>query len=326
MLMKQLTVLNEVCRRAVHEGFEIDDTDIIDDPALFDIIDEDERPLDETSPDNSGHSDTVAEVENALMSPEYTQLPLPSNWSSENNNFRPVELDLRIKQAAKTLQTLRDAIADKSFQFSHVIRVAPRKGVRTRARATVATLNHRIAYLARVYRCCRAAMVRLSASEPTLTQYQILLPEHLKSSTAILNPNEPGSTRLQLSWIWQTGAADSSNSHAALRECKSIPYPALYRLFLTYLVNRVHWLQARAQRDRWREEFTLVGYEMEWTMRYFMHEAEVWEGRRRVAVHDDKAGAAAYAARKRHTWREMAAAADTKFMGINNSYRSVLKN
>jgi hypothetical protein len=65
---------------------------------------------------------------------------------------------------------------------------------------------------------------------------------------------------------------------------------------------------------------------MQWTIRYFIHEAEVWEGRRSVAVHDNKMGAAAYAARKRHTWREMAAAADTKFIAINNSYISPLKN
>ena len=29
------------------------------------------------------------------------------------------------------------------------------------------------------------------------------MPEDVKSSTAIVNPNEPGPTWLKLSWIWQ---------------------------------------------------------------------------------------------------------------------------
>ena len=32
------------------------------------------------------------------------------------------------------------------------------------------------------------------------------MPEDVKASTAIVNPNEPGSTCLKLSWIWQTAS------------------------------------------------------------------------------------------------------------------------
>lgn len=93
---------------------------------------------------------------------------------------------------------------------------------------------------------------------------------------------------------------------------------------LTYIVNRVHWLQARAQRDRWREEFTLIGYEMQWTIRYYMHQSEVWQKRRRVALNDNKPGAAAYAARKTRMWGDMAAAAEKKFLNVNSTYESVV--
>ena len=119
--------------------------------------------------------------------------------------YRQVELQLRLKQAEKCLQALWDTIADKSFQYSHVIRVAPRKGVRTRARATIIKLNFEITLHCHVYAKCRVAMVRLGASETILSKYHILLKEDVKSSSAILNPNEPGSSRHQLSWIWQTG-------------------------------------------------------------------------------------------------------------------------
>ena len=155
-----------------------------------------------------------------MTSPETRKLFLPSSWTSQNNVYRPVELTLRIAQASRTLQALRDAIADKSFQYSHIIRVAPRKGVRTRARTTITSLNHLICYHSRVYQRCRMAMVILGADHATLDQYQVLLPEHTKSSTALLDPNEPGSTRLSLSWIWLTGMADGHQPAAALNECK----------------------------------------------------------------------------------------------------------
>jgi hypothetical protein len=221
LLIQQLTVLDSVQRQAVQEGFDSDFTNIIDDVELFDDLDGD-GDTDGAMPNLNTRSEPalVAASDSVILPPERTTLSIPSNWSSQNNQYRQAELDIRIKQASKTLHSLRDVIAEKSFQYSHVIRVAPKKGVRTRARANIATLNHRIAYLARVYGCSRAAMVRLSANTPTLKEYQVLLPEHMKSSTAILDPNQPGSTRLHLSWIWQVGPAADSNSVAAVQECK----------------------------------------------------------------------------------------------------------
>ena len=325
-LVQQLAVLDGVRRQAVQEAFESDSTDMSDDAELFDSIDNDENIVNPTIPTGltvAGQSTAAAATHPPVVAPERTPVSLPSNWLSDNNPFRPIELELRLKQACRTLQTLRDVIADKSFQYSHVIRVAPKKGVRTRARAIIATLNHRIAYLGRVYGFCRAAMVRLAADAATLTEYPLLLPEHVKCSTAILDPNEPGSTRLQLSWIWQTGGVGTSNSEAGLQECESNPL-RVFTVFLKKIVNRVHWLQARAQRDRWKEEFTLVGYEMQWTIRYYMHQSEVWEERGRVAGHSQKSGAAAYAARKTQMWRDMAAVAEKKFAAVNCNYVSVV--
>ncbi|KAF8799515.1 hypothetical protein BYT27DRAFT_7017072, partial [Phlegmacium glaucopus] len=136
--------------------------------------------------------------------PERRRLSMPSSSVTDDHIYIPVELKLRIKQAAKTLEALRDMIADKSFQFSHVIRVAPRKGVHTRARSSIAKLNSWISYHCRVYSRCRMAMTKLGADEVTLNQYRVLTKGDIRSSTALLNPNEPGSTRHQLSWIWQT--------------------------------------------------------------------------------------------------------------------------
>ena len=116
------------------------------------------------------------------------------------------------------------------------------------------------------------------------------------------------------------------------------------------VVQRVHWLRGRAQRDRWAEEVILVTYEMQWTVRHFQHNAGIWQQRagftpagagltaagasvapaaagvtiagadkRRLQAH----GPAAYAARKAEMWMEMAISAQQAFIDINPSYNIV---
>ena len=203
----------------------------LEDPAAFDNLDMENAsantavpPAMPAGPPVTRASAAAAALTSAaildVLPPESRRLSIPSRWQSTDNIYRAVELKLRILQADKTLQALRDTIADKSFQYSHVIRVAPRKAVRTRARAAITKLNFLIAYYSRVYGQCQAAMARLGADDPTLEKYQILLKDDVKSSTALLNPNEPGSTRVQLSWIWQTVTENHESRPDLLRECE----------------------------------------------------------------------------------------------------------
>lgn len=224
LLLTQFTVLNDAQNQITRQAFILGQNDMMDSvAAAFDDLDDEDTTELETSTtsmnnDISGEYDTAAP--GSLDQPETHPLGLPSNWVNQDNPYRAVELDLRIKQAENCLLSLRDAIADKSFQYSHVIRVAPRKGVRTRSRAAIVKLNDTIAYHARVYGKCRQAMLRLHADAAILTKYPPLLREHLKSSTALLNPNEPGSTRIWLSWIWKAAASDTGTSSEALKECE----------------------------------------------------------------------------------------------------------
>ena len=343
-LTPQFELLDALCSRATEGHFGQDPTIQDDDPSAYDDMDDDNSPNAMRDVPNNGNTPfhstrattqaaaTAAAADIAVGPPESRRLSIPSTWLSTDNEHRPIELTLRIKQATKTLQALRDSIADKSFQYSHVIRVAPKKGVRTRARATIAKLNHVIAYQSRVYARCRAAMARLGADDPTLNRFQILLKEHVRSSSALLNPNEPGSTRLQLSWIWQMGFPGNDGTPAALRECKLCPhiltaiYIKLCRRFVSHAdaVNRVHWIRARAQKQRWKEEFILTGYEMQWTVRYFLHQASIWEDRGIVSEHEGHAGAAAYAHRKVAMWRNVAIAAESRFKEVNKSYTRLI--
>ena len=39
-----------------------------------------------------------------------------------------------------------------------------------------------------------------------MIHFKVLTVNDIKASTAIVNPNEPGSTQLKLSWIWQSAS------------------------------------------------------------------------------------------------------------------------
>lgn len=128
---------------------------------------------------------------------------LPSNGNVQGE-WAHVELPFRKQQAEAQLNRLRDLIADKSFQYSHIMRQAPRKGVRTRSRAAIHELNMQIALHARIYGRCHSRLASLGADETMTNAFQILTRDDLKASTAMLKPNLPGSTQLKLSWIWQS--------------------------------------------------------------------------------------------------------------------------
>ena len=87
---------------------------------------------------------------------------------------------------------------------------------------------------------------------------------------------------------------------------------------LCHTVQRVHWFRARGQKNRWNEEYILVGYEMNWVVRYFLSRAKIWEARQTGS--NVTAGAAAYAARQYARWFGVAAAADRKFKSINPNH------
>src|SRR6266567_2572202 len=90
----------------------------------------------------------------------------------------------------------------------------------------------------------------------------------------------------------------------------------------TFAVKCVHWLRAQAQKHRWREECTLVRYEMEWTVRYFMHKCHFWKSA--VGAGQVLPGPSAYASRKATMWHQLALFADRSFKNINVNYKSPL--
>ena len=205
-------------RRAVVEFQRITPYDD-DDSDIFDHIDEENTVTDELP--SLYLADGIGTVPIELH-----PLPIPSTALSVDHPLRSLELGLRISQASRCLHALREAIADKSFQYLHVIRKAPRQAMRLRSRTTIIKLNNQLTYYSRVYNRCRAALLRLGADEQTMKVFQILKKEDLKASTAVINPNIPGSTKVRVSWLWES-AADADGT-VKTRECESFANCHLY--------------------------------------------------------------------------------------------------
>jgi hypothetical protein len=289
-----------------------------------------DTPVDAVS---AGPTQASASAPASLSGPTDTNIPIERQIIGlpSNNNVTPghadTELILRKTQAKTHLNHLRELIAEKSFQYSDLIRPAPRKGVVTRARSALKNITQRILFHSQVYTRCRQRLLYLGADATTLQRFRELKKEDIKASTAILTPNISGSTTLKLSWIWHDVAhhilphadADVSNNPAAMLECIS-SYSFNDLCTHQFSVRRVHWLRARAQMNRWTEECTLVKYEMEWTVRYFMYKSRLWPS----APMSLAAGPAAYARRKAVMWDHMARDADRSFRSINANYKSPL--
>lgn len=268
-------------------------------------------------------------------------IAIPSNGNTSNIH-RDLEISHRISFAKEQLNIIRNLIAEKSFQFSHVIKVSPRKSITTRSRAAIRKLNNEIAERCRMYTRCRGSLFILGAENPILTSLKVLTPQDVTASTAILKPNEPGSTRIKLSWIWQSSSrhlpgsnvdfdmdaeadGDAEDRYNVL-ECGYIFLGILICFYLLSIDRRVHWLRARAQLMRWQEEVTLTTYEMQWTVRYFLHNCKSWDERARSLSEQEfqSPGSLAYAKRKASLWEKLGHKSDRSFRAINNAYKSPL--
>ncbi|KAF8950435.1 hypothetical protein BDZ97DRAFT_1933982 [Flammula alnicola] len=257
---------------------------------------------------------------------ERQQLSLPSNGNVAGD-LKHVELSACKKQAHAQLNRLRELIADISFHYSHVIRAAPRKAVRTRGHQNVRRIGHELVFHARIYSRCRTRLVQLGCDPETLRVFRVLTKTDLRASTAIVNPNITGSTSLRLSWLWHirrwqrlgsvpgagpvvAGGADEPSATGNCADADADADADFYDADPATLLEfkRVHWLRARAQKQRWREELILVAYEMQWTVRYFSRESSKW--RSAVDTPTISAGAKAYAYRKHLFWHKLAVVAD----------------
>ena len=177
---------------------------------IDDIWTNEDDPDDDDEP-VTAQSRTLRPEDVEVVSPETINLPLPSAFTISHlrdtfPHLALCELRLREGQANDALHHLRIAIAHKSFIYRTRIRNnAPTTGFvrRLRSYGEIYTLQLTIDAAAKVYNTARKAMVKLGASNALLAKYKVLSANDLVASTAVMDPNARGQSRIQLSWIWQ---------------------------------------------------------------------------------------------------------------------------
>lgn len=102
-------------------------------------------------------------------------------------------------------------------------------------------------------------------------------------------------------------------------------YSSLYFIsscLIIQTVKHVHWLHARAQKDRWHKEVLLVTYEMQWTVRYFMQKGN--KSLDEANGPDVAPGPQAYTRRQGSWWTNLAYLANRLFKCTTIQYQSLL--
>ena len=158
---------------------------------------------------------------------EEQKIPLPSSYGREACSgylsfLAAIELGLRRAQATDALHNLRLLIAQKSFAFRYDVRKSTTNAnykKRLRSRDSINSLSALIDLSAKVYTSARRAMCTLGASQDVLERYQVLQPQHLQASTAVVDFNASGQRNQGMSWIWHSHQPSASDP-SWLRECR----------------------------------------------------------------------------------------------------------
>jgi hypothetical protein len=70
-------------------------------------------------------------------------------------------------------------------------------------------------------------------------------------------------------------------------------------------VERVHWLRAKAQFQRWLEEDRSIHNEAEWVPSFFQARSEMWSNLKVTASQGSLRGHEAYASAQVQAWKEL---------------------
>ncbi|KAJ3533206.1 hypothetical protein NMY22_g7429 [Coprinellus aureogranulatus] len=227
---------------------------------------------------------------------ELLPLPLPSSFEELPPGwkvFAKQEEKLRVAQAEEALESLRGAIAEKSYLYRGNKSFATGKRGRTRQYQDINEIESRMRLQIKYYESALWALMRLGVYKK-YGRFQRITRADTKAVTAIFDPNRRGERNASLSWLWHIdlgGAKVSDGDY--LRE--------LYR---------VNWIRARSRKDRWAEEYKYVKAEMGWYTLYMSHFEQRARDWAKLSLGD---GHTAYANRQADMWRRRGAEAKSIF-------------
>ncbi|KAI6017423.1 hypothetical protein EDC04DRAFT_2902597 [Pisolithus marmoratus] len=277
--------------QAFCKGLDIDGTFTPQDDPAFCGSDEEEHEDREFWDDDEGDWEAPEEEVEGLAS-ELMSIWMPSAIGAAKltelglHDLLKEERELRIGQANDCLDQLRTDLGNKAML----------EGTRTKKeiQKVVARVNKHV----RSDQRARQAILRLDPDGNMAEKYQEILPEDLAVSKEVTEENRFGQGTSKLAWFW---VIDGEKSQL------NVEAGGLMEEFY-----RINWLKARARRDRWKEEVSLVRHEMLWTGLWFEYHKKMWEQR---ALQLTEPGKEAYANKQMGLWSDFASKARLMFHG-----------
>ncbi|KAI9430336.1 hypothetical protein H4582DRAFT_2063950 [Lactarius indigo] len=264
----------------------------------YDHVD-DLGPPDNTDDNHSGH-DFHHHTHQALdgsgmdgINPEDLPILLPSSlgweWCVKHGaqSLARKEVQLRHAQASDSIHRIRLALGFKSALFRTQVRPANTQQTKTRAWNAIHSVDTTVHEHARIYSMARDAYRSLRQASMNLQDLPRLRAEDFHVATLVLGSEPIGQRNKQTSWIWGFGHTVEDDG--------------------TWMddFERVHWLRARAQFERWLEEQHSIHNEAEWVPAYFHAKAKMWKKLMTIAAQDSLKGHQAYASYQMHAWEEL---------------------
>lgn len=214
------------------------------------------------------------------------------------------------------MESLRNALGEKSFVFRSQVRNAKSQKKMTRSWGEVNKIEVQVQAFARTYRTARNALIQLRAGKKILDHFEELSQEDLKMSGDIIEENRMGQRNEKLAWFWRLdgkGEDDECMKECALFICIN----EMIGLKFICIVYRVSWLRMKARLDRWQEEKRLLKEEMIWTVESFKYQETQWGNRaERLRGKDEKEGHVSYALRESNMWVTFGRKASVAFQAL----------
>ncbi|KAI6105115.1 hypothetical protein EV401DRAFT_1873905 [Pisolithus croceorrhizus] len=289
--------------QAFLKGLEIDGAFIPQDDPAFCVQEDQEKEDGEFWEDD----DTVLEApdeEVQELASELMSIWMPSSIGAAKlmeiglHDLLKEEMELRIGQANDCLDQLRTDLGSKAMLYRQNFRTANSTREGTRTKKEIQKVVVRINKHVRSYQRARKAILRLDLNDNIGEKFKEIQPEDLAVSKEVTEENRFGQGVSKMAWFWMVDGEQNllnGDSGGLMEE-----------------FYRINWLKARARRDRWREEVSLVRHEMLWTTLWFQYQKEIWETQ---ALQSTEPGKEAYASKQVELWSDFTKKAGLMFQG-----------
>ena len=173
--------------------------------------------------------DPITVESSTVIPPERLSIPIPSNlgidFCRKNMLIHLVDAEIVLQkgQANDALHQIRISLVKKAYIFRTTVRHAHTQQRKTRVWRDINASENSIRGLRRIYTCARSAMIRLGVPPDIMKQYQVLEKDHLKATTAVMDPdNISGHRQGQLAWFWNIEQLQHDQDGNWMEECKIV--------------------------------------------------------------------------------------------------------